>query len=148
VTPEPVRKRILLVDDHPVVREGLAQLINQCGDMAVCGEASDAAQALIALAQLQPDLAIIDISLKDLDGLELIRRVLARWPEVVILVLSMHREELFAERALQAGARGYVMKQEATHNVVTAIRRVLGGGIYLSDSAQSRLSRKDRERQL
>ncbi len=133
------RRRILLVDDHPVVRDGLAQLINRSGDLTVCREAGDAAEALHALEEALPDLAIVDISLKGVDGLELIKQVRARWPTLPILVLSMHNEELFAERVLRAGARGYIMKQEATGSVLTAIRKVLGGDVYLSGELQAHL---------
>lgn len=135
-------KRILLVDDHPVVRDGLAQLINRSGDLTVCREAADAAEALHALEETLPDLAIVDISLKGVDGLELIKQVRARWPTLPILVLSMHNEELFAERVLRAGARGYIMKQEATRSVLTAIRKVLGGDVYLSAELQAHLLRR------
>lgn len=133
------RKRILLVDDHPIVREGLAQLINQSADLIVCGEAGETREALEALGRLAPDLAIVDISLRGGDGLELIKQASARWPSMPILGLSMHAEELYAERVLRAGARGYIMKQEATGNVLTAIRQVLGGNIYLSTAMRARL---------
>ncbi len=134
-------KRILLVDDHPVVRDGLAQLINRSGDLTVCWEAGDATEALRALEETLPDLAIVDISLKGVDGLELIKQIRARWPALPILVLSMHNEELFAERVLRAGARGYIMKQEATRSVLTAIRKVLAGDVYLSGDLQAHLLR-------
>lgn len=135
-------KRILLVDDHPVVRDGLAQLINRSGDLTVCGEASDPKEALHALEETRPDLAIVDLSLKSGDGLELVKQVRARWPALPVLVLSMHNEELFAERVLRAGARGYIMKQEATGSVLAAIRKVLGGDVYLSAELQAHLLRR------
>ncbi len=136
-------RRILLVDDHPIVREGLAQLINQCGDLVVCGEAGEAGEALRALEKLKPDLAVVDVSLKGVDGLELIMQVQARWPHLPILVLSMHGEDLYAKRVLQAGARGYIMKQEATRNVLTAIRRVLSGHVYLSPAMEASMRQRD-----
>jgi DNA-binding NarL/FixJ family response regulator len=135
------RRRIVLVDDHPIVREGLAQLINRSGDLVICGEAADAGEALKAIEALQPDLAVVDISLRGMDGVELIKQARARWPKLMILALSMHSEELFAERVLRAGARGYIMKQEATSGVLTAIRQVLNGDIYLSPSIQAHLLR-------
>ena len=135
-------KRILLVDDHPIVREGLAQLINGAGDLSVCGEAEDAPGALVAFETLKPDLAIVDISLQGVDGLELIKQARVRWPGLLFLALSMHGEELYAERALRAGARGYIMKHEATRGVLTAIRQVLAGSLYLSPAMQARLLRR------
>jgi len=135
------RKRILLVDDHPIVREGLVQLVNQCADLVVCGEAGGTNEALEALGRLRPDLAIVDISFKGSDGLELIKQASTRWPTLPMLVLSMHSEELYAERVLRAGARGYIMKQEAASSVLTAIRQVLGGNVYLSAAMRARLLR-------
>ena len=127
------KKRILLVDDHPLLREGIAQLINQQSDLMVCGEAEDRAGALDILDKCEADLAVVDISLKDQSGLELIKDLRVRVPELLILVLSMHDESLYAERALRAGARGYVMKREASRKVLDAIRHILGGGVHLSD---------------
>lgn len=138
---ETKRKRIVLVDDHPIVRDGLAQLINRSGDLVVCAEAGDAAGALQAFEEQLPDLAIVDISLKGVDGLELIKLARSRWPELRILALSMHSEELYAERVLRAGARGYIMKQEARDGVLTAIRQVLSGDIYLSPALRAHLLR-------
>ena len=135
------RKRILLVDDHPIVREGLVQLVNQCADLVGCGEAGGTNEALEALGRLRPDLAIVDISFKGSDGLELIKQASTRWPTLPMLVLSMHSEELYAERVLRAGARGYIMKQEAASSVLTAIRQVLGGNVYLSAAMRARLLR-------
>ena len=133
------RTKILIVDDHPVVREGLARRIDRQGDMAVCGEAETAAEALKAVAALRPDLVVVDLTLKDKSGLELIKDLRLRHPETPVLVLSMHDETLYAERALRAGARGYIMKQEAADHIIGAIRRVLGGEVYLSDRMASRL---------
>lgn len=127
------RARILLVDDHPMVRERLAEVINPEPDLVVCGEAEDSCQALAAIAAQKPDLAIIDLTLKNSDGLELIKDIRFRWPKVRMLVVSMHDESLYAERVIRAGARGYVTKQEATRNILVAIRHVLSGSIYLNE---------------
>ncbi len=133
------RAGVLLVDDHPIVRQGLAQLVNNEPDLVVCGEADHAAAALRAVEALRPDVVIVDIALKGTDGLELIKRIRARWPTLPTIALSMHDESLYAERVLHAGGQGYVMKQEATENVMVAIRRVLGGEVYLSPAMQARL---------
>ena len=127
------KKRILLVDDHPLLREGIAQLINQQADLLVCGEAEDRFSALALLNGARPDLAVVDISLKDQSGLELIKDFKVRVPELLVLVLSMHDEQLYAERALRAGARGYIMKREASHKVLDAIRHILNGGVFVSE---------------
>src|ERR1700736_460634 len=126
-------RRVFIVDDHPLVREGLANLINQQSDLAVCGEAGDSAGAIAEIESTHPDVALIDISLKNESGLELVKTLQSRLPQIALIVLSMHDEALYAERALHAGARGYVMKRETTKNVLTAIRRVIGGDIYVSD---------------
>ena len=131
--------RILLVDDHPIVRQGLAELIQQEPDLSVCGEASDASEALKAIAASQPDIAIVDISLRDTSGIELVKDIKIHRPDLPVLVLSMHDETLYAERALRAGARGYVMKEEATEKLMTAIRTVLEGRMYLSQRMSARL---------
>jgi DNA-binding NarL/FixJ family response regulator len=133
------RHRIMLVDDHPVMREGLAQLINHESDLSVCGQYEDAAQAFSAIGALAPDLAIIDLSLKGSSGLELVKNIRASHPKLLILVLSMHDESLYAERVLRAGAAGYIMKQEASEKVLGAVRQVLGGGIYVSEKMGSKL---------
>jgi DNA-binding NarL/FixJ family response regulator len=135
----PARARILLVDDHPVMREGFAQLINLEKDLEVCGQAEDAPRALAALAQGQPDLVVVDITLKGVSGIELIKSIKALQPDTPVLALSMHDESLYAERALRAGALGYVMKQAAIPEVMTAIRRVLRRELYLSERMRSRL---------
>lgn len=140
--PEPVRNprtRILLVDDHAVVRYGIAQLINRESDLQVCGEEEDAANALSAIGKLKPDLVIADISLKDSSGLELMRNIKAQYSKLPILVVSAHDESIYAEVAFRAGALGYLMKQEALEKVVTAIRRVLSGNIYVSDALAARM---------
>ena len=128
------RAQILLVDDHPLVRERLAEIINRETDLAICGEAEDRHQAIQAIETRLPDLAIIDITLKQSDGLELIKDIHARWPSLLMLVVSMHDESLYAERVIRAGARGYITKQEATRNILHAVRRVLEGTIYLNDT--------------
>lgn len=135
-----VKKRsVMLVDDHPIVRQGLAELINQEPDLHVTAQAPSAAAALIALDESTPDVAIVDISLEDRSGIELIKDLRARKPDLPILALSMHDEALYAERALRAGAKGYIMKQEATDQVMTAIRKVLQGQIYVSERMAGRL---------
>ncbi len=131
--------RILLVDDHPLVREGLTLRISRQPNLTVCGEASTLAEALQQFEQHRPDLVIVDITLKDGNGLDLIQRLKGRDPAVRILVLSMHDESVYAERALRAGARGYINKQEAREHVIDAILRVLEGKLYLSPAAQERL---------
>jgi len=133
MTAEVRRKRILLVDDHPLVREWLTQLINQQPDLVVCGEAESAATALEALATTRVDLAIVDLSLKDSAGLELIKSLQKLDPAPPVLVLSMHDEALYAERAFRAGARGYVNKRESAQKVVEAVRRVLEGKLYVGE---------------
>jgi DNA-binding NarL/FixJ family response regulator len=127
------RKRIFLVDDHPLVREWLTNLINQQPDLVVCGETEAAPQALQAIARLKPDVAIIDISLKDSSGIDLIKNLKEADDTLRILVLSMHDEMHYAERALRAGASGYVMKRETTRKVVEAIHRILEGKLYISE---------------
>jgi DNA-binding NarL/FixJ family response regulator len=133
------KARVLLVDDHPIVRQGLGQLINEEADLSVVSEAEDFQQALSALNDTPIDIAIVDISLKERSGIELIKEIRARKPELPILVLSMHDESLHAERVLRAGAKGYIMKQEATEQVMNAIRRVLRGEVYLSERMASRM---------
>lgn len=135
------KQRILIVDDHPVVREGLATIINQQADLMVCGEAEDAQTALEAVATLQPDLVIVDISLKGSNGIGLVKQLQRHYEKIPILVLSMHDESLYVERVLRAGARGYIMKQEGTEKVVTAVQRVLNGEIYVSDAMGEKLLR-------
>jgi DNA-binding NarL/FixJ family response regulator len=132
-------RRVMLLDDHPVMREGLAQLINHEADLQVCGQFEDAAPAFEAVPQLNPDVVIIDLSLKGSSGLELVKNIKANYPKIPLLVLSMHDESLYAERALRAGASGYIMKAEATEAVLGAIRHVLEGGIHLSQKMSSKL---------
>lgn len=136
------KSRIFIVDDHPLVREGLSNLINQQDDLSVCGDAEDAAQALAGIGVKKPDLALIDISLKTASGLELVKDLGAHFPDVALIVLSMHDELLYAERALRAGARGYVMKRETTKDVLIAIRRVLQGDVYVSERVLNAMARR------
>ena len=133
------RKRILLVDDHAVVRFGIAQLINRQSDLVVIGEEEDARKALDAIIRLKADLIIADLSLKDSSGLELIRNIKAQFPSLPILVVSVHDETVYAEIAFRAGALGYLMKQEALEKIVTAIRRVLSGSVYVSDALGAKM---------
>jgi len=134
--------RIFIVDDHPIVREGLTQLINREPDLEVCGEASDAATALRAIGKLKPDVAVVDISLGGMSGLQLVKQITAPPNKVAALVLSMHDERVYAERALHAGAQGYIMKQQATKKMVAAIRRVVAGDVYLSEQLTARMMHK------
>lgn len=134
-----LKTQILLVDDHAVVRFGIAQLINHQGDLEVCGEEEDASHALGAIEKLRPDLVIADISLKDSSGLELMRNIKAQYPKLPVLVVSSHDESVYAEVAFRAGALGYLMKEEALEKILTAIRRVIGGAIYVSDSLAAKM---------
>jgi DNA-binding NarL/FixJ family response regulator len=130
---------VFVVDDHPIVRQGLALLINQEPDLVVCGEAEEGQAALRALADTRPDVLVLDISLPGPDGLELLKTIRSTDPALPILVLSMHDESVYAERALRAGANGYIMKQEATDKVLVALRRILAGEVYVSDRFAARL---------
>jgi DNA-binding NarL/FixJ family response regulator len=130
------------VDDHPIVRQGLAQLINQEKDLEVCGQAEDAHEAMQAIRQLNPDMVIVDIGLKDTSGMELIKDLKVQYPDLPVLTLSMYDEAVYGERALRAGAKGYVMKQEATEKVVTAIRQVLAGEVYVSSGMAAKMVSK------
>lgn len=133
------RRRILIVDDHPVVRAGLVQQLSREPDLMVCAQAGSAAQALAAVEQHRPDLALVDINLPGRSGLELIRDIRVMAPKLPLLVLSMHDESVFAERVLRAGGRGYVSKEAGGERVIEAIRRVLSGQIYVSESVSTRL---------
>jgi DNA-binding NarL/FixJ family response regulator len=139
VKPEKHVARVLLVDDHPIVLQGLTQLINQEPDLTVCGQALTAEKALQAIEQLHPDLAIVDICLRGTGGLELIKAIKRRHPNLPVLVVSMHDESLYAERAIRAGAMGYVMKEKATDELLSSIHRVLEGEIYLSKKMSNKL---------
>ncbi|HUO01620.1 MAG TPA: response regulator transcription factor [Rhizomicrobium sp.] len=136
------KAKVFLVDDHPLVREMLKSLIEQQPDMAACGEAEDAAHALKGIAAGRPNVAIIDLSLRESSGLELIKQIKHRHPQVSQIVLSMHDEKLYAERAIRAGARGYVMKRESTRQIVAAIRAVRGGKLWLSQTVSDSFARR------
>ena len=133
------RKRIFIVEDHPIFREGIMRAVDSEADLTVCGSSDSAAKALSAIASLKPELALIDITLPGRSGLELIKDLKTVAPETALLVVSMHDEFLFAERVLRAGARGYVMKHEDTQTVIKAIRHVLSGGVFLSPKMSERL---------
>lgn len=137
--PAKKRIRILIVDDHPAVREALALRIARQPDMEICGEAADMNEALRLVSETQPDLAVIDISLKNGNGIDLIKRIKDRASDVRMLVWSMHSESLYAERALRAGALGYINKDQATDKIIDALRRVLEGRVYLSDAMAERV---------
>jgi len=127
------KRRVFIVDDHPIVRQGLAQLINGEPDLAVCGQGEEAYQALRAIKEARPDIVLLDISLKDSDGIELAKELKAQMPHLAVLMLSMHDETMYTERALRAGARGYVMKQEPPNTLLAAVRKVLSGQVHVSD---------------
>ncbi|HYG21443.1 MAG TPA: response regulator transcription factor [Verrucomicrobiae bacterium] len=133
------KTRILIVDDHAIVRFGIGQVINKEPDLLVCGEEENASRALDAIAALKPDLVIADISLKDSSGLELMRNIKAQYPRLPVLVVSGHDESIYAEIAFRAGALGYLMKEEALEKILTAIRRVLSGTVYVSDALAAKL---------
>ena len=140
---QPVEKsRLLIVDDHPLFREGLGQLISHDTDLVVCGEAADAAEGLKAIGELKPDLVLVDISLGGASGIDLIKAIKEAHDDIPVLVISMHDESLYAERALRAGAMGYVMKHEPGKTVRSAIRKVLSGEMYLSEKMSSAIISK------
>lgn len=132
----------MIVDDHELMRKALERLISEEPDLAVCGQAEDAAGALQAIDQFRPDIALVDISLKESHGIYLIKDIKARWPDLPVLVLSMHEESFYAERALRAGAKGYVNKAEVSSRVIEGLRKVLAGEIYVSDEMASRMLTK------
>ena len=134
-----IKRRVFIVDDHPIVRQGLTALINTEVDLAVCGDAEDSGSALRRIEEIKPDLAVIDISLNGPDGLDLLKSIRTREANLPVLILSMLDESLYAERALHAGANGYIMKQEATERLLVAIRRILAGEIYLSERMSNRM---------
>jgi DNA-binding NarL/FixJ family response regulator len=127
------KRKVLVVDDHPIVRQGLTLLINQEADLLVCGVAEEMHSGLRAIQADRPDIVILDISLTGPDGLEMLKNIRINSPHLPVLILSMHDESIYAERALRAGANGYIMKQEATEKVLVALRRILSGEIYVSD---------------
>jgi len=138
----PEKSRILIVDDHPLFREGLRQMIDRNPELSVCGEAADAEEALRLVPELRPDLALVDISLGGSNGIDLIKTLKGKYDDLPILVVSMHDESLYAERALRAGAMGYVMKHEPAKTVKAAISKVLGGDIYLSEKMSTSMLSK------
>jgi len=133
------KNRVLVVDDHPVVRQGLALLINREPDLVVCGEAENASTAMQLVTSTNPDILVVDISLDGPDGLDLLKSIRILYPQLPVLILSMHDESIYAERALRAGAQGYIMKQEATEKVLVALRRILSHEIYVSDRISNRM---------
>jgi DNA-binding NarL/FixJ family response regulator len=133
------RKRILLIEDHAMVREGLVQLINREPDLEVCGEAGDGFTGLNLIAELSPDLVLADITVPGKSGIELLKDITVMHPTIAVLVLSMHDETIYAERALRAGARGYIMKQEGGERLMEAIRRVLSGQAWVSDRVAAKI---------
>jgi DNA-binding NarL/FixJ family response regulator len=133
------KSKVFVVDDHPIVRQGLALLINREPDLTVCGEAENAQTAIQSIATAKPDILVVDISLNGPDGLDLLKDIRSRNPELPVLILSMHDESIYAERALRAGAQGYIMKQEATEKVLVALRRILNREIYVSEHIANRM---------
>ena len=136
---EPTRRRVLLVDDHPFMRAGLAQLIDRQADLAVCGEAGTPTEAMQAIAKSKPDLILTDLTMPGRSGLEFVKDLLASEPSLSVLVVSMHDEAVYAERALRAGARGYIMKEAGGEALLAAIRQVLGGAVYVSPRMSARI---------
>lgn len=134
-----VKRRVLIVDDHPIFRDGITQLINHESDLEVCGGVCSAPDALCALEKLKPDIVVVDLSIQGSNGIELMKSIRALHPSLPALIISMHDENLYAERALRAGARGYVMKSSPSEEVINAIRRVLSGNLYLSENIGGRL---------
>ena len=136
------KTQVLIVDDHPVIRDGLVTIINHEPDLNVCGQAGDAYTALKAVAELKPDVVVTDISLKSSDGIELTKNIKARYPKLPVIILSVHDESLYAERALLAGAKAYLMKDKVSENIIKAIRTVLNGEIYVSDTISKKFLHK------
>jgi DNA-binding NarL/FixJ family response regulator len=136
------KTQVLIVDDHPVVRDGLTTIINHERDLNVCGEADDAHEALKAITELKPEVVVVDISLKNSDGIELTKNIKAGYPKLSVIVLSIHDESVYAERALLAGAKAYLMKDAASENIVRAIRTVLSGEIYVSNTISKKFLHK------
>lgn len=137
-----MKNRIVIVEDHPIVRRGMAQLINFEEDMCTVGEAETTIIAHETLEREKPDLVLVDLSLKGGSGLELIKDIKKLYPKMLIIVVSLHDENVYAERVMRAGAKGYIMKSEATESILTAIRQVLKGGIYLSPDMQTKMLNK------
>jgi DNA-binding NarL/FixJ family response regulator len=142
VRPGEKKTQIFIVDDHPVVRDGLTTIINHERDMNVCGQADDAAGVLKTIAELKPDVVVTDISLKSSDGIELTKSIKARYPGLPVIVFSVHDESIYAERALRAGAHAYMMKETVSEDIVKAIRTVLNGEIFVSDKISKKFLHK------
>jgi len=143
-TPAPVtepypKSRVFLVDDHPITRQGLVALINREHNLTVCGEADSAPTAIELIQKLMPDIALVDVTLKTTSGIELMKHLKALRPDMPVLMMSMHDESLFAERALRAGAKGYIMKLESSATILAAIRRILSGELYLSEKMKEKM---------
>jgi DNA-binding NarL/FixJ family response regulator len=135
-------KKVIIVDDHPIVRQGIELLLAEEDDLTVCGEAESVQQALEVIEETQPDVAIVDLSLKESNGLELIKDIRIRYPNLLVLVLSMRDEGFYAERVLRAGARGYVTKEEGPKRVVEALHKILAGQIHVNDAIASKVMSK------
>ncbi len=140
--PKKTKRRVLLVDDHPIVREGLTEMINHEEDLTVCGTAEEMNQALDHIEKLKPDVVVLDISLKGSNGIEVLKNIKVRYPKLLVLVLSMHDETLYALRALRAGAAGYIMKQEPAERVLASVRQVLNGEISLSENMEKKMMKQ------
>lgn len=138
----PEKKKIYIVDDHPLMRKGMAMTLENSVEFTICGQSESAEEALSEIPSLSPDACVVDISLPGMNGIELVKNLLAQYPALKILVVSRHDEELYAERAIRAGAKGYLMKLEAGEVLVSAVRQLLNGGIYLSDKIGSQLIMK------
>ena len=136
------KRQVFVVDDHPIVRNGLTQLLNREADLSVCGEAGEAQNALGVIVEARPDVLILDISLNGPDGLDLLKEIREFMPDLPVLVLSMHDESIYAERALRAGANGYIMKHEASEKVLLAVRRILNREVYVSDQVSETMLRQ------
>ncbi len=145
---QPNKKRILLVDDHPVLRKGLVRLIDSKDEFVVCGEASTAADAMALIRELEPDLAIVDIGLPGASGIELTKTIRAEFQKLPVLILSMHEEAFYATRALRAGAMGYIVKQDAIDNIADALREALNGRCYLSPVIAAQLQHNGPDKQI
>jgi len=145
---EAAKRSVFLVDDHPLLRESLKTLVNQQPDLRICDEAADARTALARIETARPDAIVMDISLKESSGLDLLKSVKSRMPQTAILMLSMHDEKLYAERAIRAGARGYATKEETPARIIEAIRQILAGRIWLSEELAQRLASKQARRPL
>ncbi|MGC9326481.1 MAG: response regulator transcription factor [Candidatus Hinthialibacter sp.] len=134
-----MKKKVLLVDDHPIVRHGMKQLIDQEDDLCVCSEADSADSAIVEIKTNKPDIIVVDIHLGGTNGIDLIKNIRSTMDKIPILVISLHEESLYAERALKAGANGYIMKRELTEKIMLALRKVLNNEIYVSDSILSKI---------